>query len=1801
MTTQPPARQHPTHTSQDAIRTAKKSKYGQNCSTWASLQAIAGQYAANPDVVYVEPNYIYHTNAFPNDPSFGSLYGMHNTGQTGGTVDADIDAPEAWDIATGSQSIIVGVIDTGVDYNHPELASNMWTNDAELNGVLGVDDDANGIVDDIFGARWTNGTGAPTSGNPFDDHYHGTHVSGTIGAAGNNALGVVGVNWNVRIMGLKFLNSAGSGQLADAVSAVEYATAMGAHMTSNSWGGGGFSQTLKNAIDAAGAADQLFIAAAGNNGRNADVFPMYAAAYTSTNIVSVAATDHNDLRASFSNYGLTSVDFGAPGVNVLSTSPGGLYRTLSGTSMACPHAAGVVALVLSQNPATTAIDLKQILMDSVDPVASMSGITVTGGRLNAAAAVLLADPAPWLSLAPVTGVISSGQSVVINVTADTTGLSSGFADSVVIRITSGDPDSPLDVPVNLNVQCTLDSDCDDGVYCNGAEFCDAASSCQPGAPIDCDDGMACTIDTCNEALTSCDNVATDPLPAPITPDPADTVIEVVLDPTLMWDGGPPAHPLCPQTYDVFFDTVNPPVTQVAAGLVDPMFTTALLTDATTYYWQVVTTDCCTQSAGGVWSFTTAGVPVLSANPVAVDFALPINGIGTVPVALTNSGNAPTTWSATKNLAGTAAQGPPTTPNSIGAGLNQAIAPNWDVPHDPKTLLVGFKADARTGMAISGMRRNAVHTACKTTKVRSCRTIPVDVVQVADGANLKAVATQYAGNPNVAFVEPNYTYNASVFPNDPSFGSLYGMHNTGQTGGTIDADIDAPEAWDIATGSATIIVGVIDTGVDYNHPELAGNMWTNDAELNGVAGIDDDANGIVDDIYGARWTNGTGAPTSGNPFDDHYHGTHVSGTIGAAGNNALGVVGVNWNVRIMGLKFLNSAGSGQLADAVSAVEYATAMGAHLTTNSWGGGGFSQTLKNAIDAAGAADQLFIAAAGNNGRNADIFPMYPAAYTSTNIVSVAATDHNDLRASFSNYGLTSVDFGAPGVNVLSTSPGGLYRTLSGTSMACPHAAGVAALVLSQNPSTTALDLKQILMDSVDPVASMSGITVTGGRLNAASAIALADPATWLSFTPDTGVIMPGQTVIVNVTGDATGLAAGFSGSVLMSVASGDPLSPLDVPVSLGVGLCTSDLECDDGVFCNGAETCGVTGTCQLATPLTCDDGVVCTADQCDELTATCEHAPDNAACDNGLVCDGVETCDALLDCQAGTPIDCSDGVTCTTDVCNPINGSCSHVPSNALCDNGMFCDGFETCDTLFDCQPGTPENCDDGIPCTVDLCDAVTDSCVSVPDDALCDDGVFCNGTEFCDAGASCMAGVDPCPGQLCDEVGDSCVGCISDLDCDDGVFCNGAETCDAFGVCQPATPVSCDDGVACTFDICNEATAACINFPSDAACDNGLFCDGAETCDPLLDCQPGTPVDCEDGVACTDDSCDEVFNICRNTPDNVACDNGLFCDGVEFCHFSLGCLASTPVNCNDGVGCTVDACDEATASCDHVPSDAACDDGLFCDGVETCNALLGCQAGDPVNCGDGVGCTIDSCDELTASCVSLPSDAVCDNGLFCDGTEFCDVVLDCQAGTPVDCDDAVACTVDSCDNATGACDNLPSDAACDNGLFCDGTETCDAVFGCQLGTVPDCSGLTDQCTDGVCDDVAGSCVALPLLDGTACSNGDGCAGDTCQAGACVPFNCGPPPPGAPTGLSGDFEDKAAISWDENPEPDVVGYNIYRSSVSGGPYAQIVTLLPSNEYEDFPPAGTNCYVVTAENSGGSESANSIEVCGVIVFEGG
>jgi subtilisin family serine protease len=318
-------------------------------------------------------------------------------------------------------------------------------------------------------------------------------------------------------------------------------------------------------------------------------------------------------------------------------------------------------------------------------------------------------------------------------------------------------------------------------------------------------------------------------------------------------------------------------------------------------------------------------------------------------------------------------------------------------------------------------------------------------------------------------QPNFVYTASVIPNDTNYSSLYGM-----------GKIAAPEAWEINTGSTDIIVAVIDTGIDYTHPDLAANMWINSGEKPGN-GIDDDGNGYTDDVYGYDFYN-----NDPDPYDDNEHGTHCAGTIGAVGNNSQGVVGVSWNVSLMGLKFLGASGSGNTFDAIRAIDYAIDNGARVINASFGGAGYDPALEDAVQRAADEEVLFVAAAGNEGTNNDTSPSYPASFPVNYLLSVAATDGTDSLTWFSNYGSTSVDVAAPGSAIRSTVPGGGYQSFSGTSMATPHVAGLAALLLAENPSLPLSELWDVIFSTVDTI-SDSAFLASGGRINAATAITL------------------------------------------------------------------------------------------------------------------------------------------------------------------------------------------------------------------------------------------------------------------------------------------------------------------------------------------------------------------------------------------------------------------------------------------------------------------------------------------------------------------------------------------------------------------------------------------------------------------------------------------------------------------------------------------------------------------------------------------
>ena len=344
-------------------------------------------------------------------------------------------------------------------------------------------------------------------------------------------------------------------------------------------------------------------------------------------------------------------------------------------------------------------------------------------------------------------------------------------------------------------------------------------------------------------------------------------------------------------------------------------------------------------------------------------------------------------------------------------------------------------------------------------------------------------------PGVLYAEANYIQRITLTPNDPNFGQLWGLNNTGQTvGGQVGiagADISAVQAWDVSTGSSSTVVGVIDTGVDYNHPDLAANIWSAPAAFSVTVGGQ-----TINCPAGSHGYNSI--TNTCTPLDDNNHGTHCSGTIGGRGNNGTGVAGVNWTTSIMGLKFLSASGSGDTANAIECVDFAiqakqifgTGANVRVLSNSWGGGGFSQALQDAITRANTADMLFVAAAGNSNSNNDVTPNWPSNYPVANVLAVAATDNRDNKSSFSSFGATMVDLGAPGTNIVSTVRNGAFATFSGTSMATPHVAGAAALVLSRCNLNTAA-LKANLMNNVDPISALAGRTVTGGRLNVDRAI--------------------------------------------------------------------------------------------------------------------------------------------------------------------------------------------------------------------------------------------------------------------------------------------------------------------------------------------------------------------------------------------------------------------------------------------------------------------------------------------------------------------------------------------------------------------------------------------------------------------------------------------------------------------------------------------------------------------------------------------
>src|SRR5713226_6285685 len=396
---------------------------------------------------------------------------------------------------------------------------------------------------------------------------------------------------------------------------------------------------------------------------------------------------------------------------------------------------------------------------------------------------------------------------------------------------------------------------------------------------------------------------------------------------------------------------------------------------------------------------------------------------------------------------------------------------------------------------------------------------LQTLELAPGADAQTLIVLYQQSGLVEYAEPDFIVAASLTPNDARYldGTLWGLYNTGIYGGVPGADISAPEGWDSQNTASNIIVAVIDTGARYTHEDLAGNMWVSPGESGRDAlgldkstnGMDDDGDGYIDDVHGINAILGTGIP-----WDDHGHGTHVSGTIGAVGNNRVGVVGVAWNVQLMACKFLDATGHGSISDAITCIDYARKKGAKIINASWGdyltapfngilpdlhnNPAKSQALHDAIASARDAGIIFVAACGNDGTDNDAHPLYPASYTDLdNILAVAATDRTDTRAGFSNFGATTVALGAPGTAIFSCWKGSDsdYSELNGTSMAANHVSGACAIVWAHYPTNNYRQIINRILSGVDPLPSLAGKCATGGRLNLQKALGAAPPPSTLT----------------------------------------------------------------------------------------------------------------------------------------------------------------------------------------------------------------------------------------------------------------------------------------------------------------------------------------------------------------------------------------------------------------------------------------------------------------------------------------------------------------------------------------------------------------------------------------------------------------------------------------------------------------------------------------------------------------------------------
>ncbi len=547
-----------------------------------------------------------------------------------------------------------------------------------------------------------------------------------------------------------------------------------------------------------------------------------------------------------------------------------------------------------------------------------------------------------------------------------------------------------------------------------------------------------------------------------------------------------------------------------------------------------------------------------------------------------------------------------------------------------------------------------------------------------------------------------------------------------------------------------------------------------------------------------------------------------------------------------------------------------------------------------------------------------------------------------------------------------------------------------------------------------------------------------------------------------------------------------------------------CDDGNPCTTKDQCSDAGECLGGAPKQCDDLVDCTIDGCHAETG-CTHlpAPDGTPCDDGLLCTTEDQC-LLAICVGTTPL-CDDGNDCTADSCEPQSGTCTHIDqSNLPCDDGNGCTNGDQCHDGT-CIPGTPVACDDNNPCTVDECIPLPidqgGGCTHPPDTGKpCDDANPCSTNDTCNDEGTCI-GVggscddnDPCTTDLCSPLDGCYHQPANGASCDDNDPCTGTGQCQN-GLCQPGPAINCDDGIECTADSCDES-GQCTHMADDGACDDGLFCNGPEFCDPEFSCLSDSPPDADDGIDCTADSCLEGAALIQHIPQHFLCDDADPCTD-DFCHVEEGCQNGAKV-CDDDNPCTQDSCDPQSGQCLFVPLGECClvDSDCLID-----NPCLGgvCHPEDnacsfhPLQCNDYDPCTVDSC---TGGCQHDPL-AECVNECADD--------IDCFFAAP----DVDLCTVPTCTilDGQGTCSTFPR--LCDDHLACT-QDLCQPELGCQYIPIPwcqePCATAADCNSNDACDTptcIDGFCANTPDL----CDDGLACTGGQCNptSGLCQLFEC------------------------------------------------------------------------------------------------